>query len=65
MKKLLIIALVTGALAACGDNSNQDRINNDANRDSITGPASPDTSMMNTDTTGLGNQNNADSLRYK
>jgi uncharacterized lipoprotein len=67
MKKLLIIVLITGALAACSDNNNQDSINNDANRDSTsTMPVSPDTSMMNTDTTG-GRQNpnhNQDSLRH-
>ena len=63
MKKLLIIALVTGVLAACGDN-NPNRINDDANRDSISNP--PDTSMMNSDTTsGRHNPNhNQDSLKY-
>ena len=61
MKKLLIIALITGALAACSDNNNPDRINNNA--DSVTN--SPDTSMMNTDTSGRQNPNqNQDSLRY-
>lgn len=65
MKKLLIVALITGALAACGDNSNPDRINNDAARDSLVNPGSPDTSMMNTDTSGRQNPNhNQDSLRY-
>lgn len=61
MKKLLIVALVTGVLAACGGNNNPDRINNNA--DSINN--APDTSMMNTDTTGRQNPNqNQDSLRY-
>lgn len=67
MKKLLIVALITGALAACGDNSSPDRIENDATKDSMIDPITPDTSsMMNTDTSG-GRQNpnrNQDSLRY-
>ncbi|MBO9561379.1 MAG: hypothetical protein J7621_01350 [Niastella sp.] len=66
MKKLLIIALITGALAACGDNNSPDNINNDAPRDSMIDPISPDTSIMNTDTSN-GRQNpnrNQDSLRY-
>jgi hypothetical protein len=63
MKKLLIIILITGALAACGDNqTNQERINNSADS---TMPSTTDTSMMNTDTAGRQNPNhNQDSLRY-
>lgn len=56
MKKLIIVFLITGALAACGDNqTNQDGINNDA--DSINNNMQSDTSRMNTDTTGTGNMN--------
>lgn len=63
MKKLLIIILITGALTACGDNqTNQERINNNADS---TMPSTTDTSMMNTDTAGRQNPNhNQDSLRY-
>lgn len=57
MKKLLIIVLLTGALAACGDNqTNQDGINNNADSVNNTTPSTSDTSRMNTDTTGTMNQ---------
>ena len=67
MKKLMIVALITGILAACGDNSNnQDNMNNSG--DSINNnstPSTTDTSMMNTDTTGRHNPNHSqDSLRH-
>lgn len=68
MKKLLAIVLITGALAACGDSGNQNRMNNSAdsisnnNADSMSNrPGSPDTARTNMD---MNQQQNQDSVRY-
>lgn len=66
MKRIMILLLITGAFAACGDNSNNERINSDAIDSTNNLPVVPDTAQMNIDSAGGRNNpnHNQDSLRY-
>ncbi|WP_276479449.1 hypothetical protein [Paraflavitalea pollutisoli] len=66
MKKIMILLLITGAFAACGDGSNNaERINSGSSGSTNNLPV-PDTSHQHTDSAGGRNNpnSNQDSLRY-
>lgn len=66
MKRILIVLLITGAFAACGDGGTQERINSESPDSTNNLPMTPDSSNIITDSAGGRNNpnSNQDSLRY-